>query len=449
MKTQHFHDGNFILKLEEKVNLLNSKIKFNLKLIQYLYLFLSFQIINISIFLFNKSEKINLEFDVYLNFIKYTTIIMLILGFFYFIQNYKQLLKNFNIVTITSTSVILTLYFTMIIHTDKLAIGSPTIFLMLVLLIIFSIIRIDFDQLLKFIFSLSIINTFFVILQIYKLIPIAQENIRESIFDIGNRPTGIFFNAFAMGYAMSICFVILAYQIMSNKYKLISILGASLSLISLVLSGTRTSLVLTLFLTIIIYIFRLSKSVFFRKIGAMFISILVGFSPILIILFGKIVNNDSLIGLNGRTLLWNCVLNRWLEFIPFGVGVQAAFPQGFCSDDIWFSKLRHPENMFLLTFVEAGLIGILTLVFFFLVNLKISIKAIEKNNYLPWAITTIYLLSSVFYVPLFHYLPFLPNRTADRGIFNFFIMTLIWIIVLHQSLNYEKHEKKPIDYKSS
>jgi O-antigen ligase len=145
--------------------------------------------------------------------------------------------------------------------------------------------------------------------------------------------------------------------------------------------------------------------------------------------------------LNGRTFLWECVTSKWQQFIPFGVGVQGAFPQGFCSDDEWFSKLRHPENMFLLNFVESGILGFLGLVLLFLVSFYYAGKSLKQGSALPLSITATFLLSSIFYVPLFHYLPFLENRTADRGVFNFFIFTLLWMAIM-RAFSSEKELQK-------
>jgi hypothetical protein len=152
--------------------------------------------------------------------------------------------------------------------------------------------------------------------------------------------------------------------------------------------------------------------------------------PLISIIWGNQFGNNNLATLNGRTQLWTCVTSRWEEFLPFGVGVQAAFPNGFCSDDEWFSKLRHPENMFLLNYVESGILGLMGLVVLFVVTFWASGKALAKGSALPMAITTTFFMSSIFYVPLFHYLPFLESRTADRGVFNFFLFTFIWMAVL-------------------
>ena len=81
--------------------------------------------------------------------------------------------------------------------------------------------------------------------------------------------------------------------------------------------------------------------------------------PFLIISLGRYIENSNYATLNGRTLLWECVTSRWQELIPFGMGVQGAFYPGFCSDEPWFSKLRHPENMFLMNFVESGVVGVI------------------------------------------------------------------------------------------
>jgi hypothetical protein len=69
-----------------------------------------------------------------------------------------------------------------------------------------------------------------------------------------------------------------------------------------------------------------------------------------------------------------------------------------------------------------------------------SIAALSKRVILPLAITLIFLLSNLIYVSLFHYLPFLPDRPADRGLFNFYLFYLIWIWVMKESK--DKLEKK-------
>jgi O-antigen ligase len=127
------------------------------------------------------------------------------------------------------------------------------------------------------------------------------------------------------------------------------------------------------------------------------------------------------------------VTSRWQQFTPFGVGVQGAFPPDFCSDDEWFSKLRHPENMFLLNYVESGVLGFVGLVMLFIVSFWYSGKALAKGSALPMAVSATFLMSSIFYVPLFHYLPFLENRTADRGVFNFYLFTILWMAIIKLS----------------
>jgi hypothetical protein len=97
------------------------------------------------------------------------------------------------------TAQIFILYFTMIIHTDIKVINSPTIVLMLISsLIIFSN-KISSKSINVFSIALAYVNFLIVLFQILNYIPVAQDNIREGLNIITDRPTGLLFNAFAMG----------------------------------------------------------------------------------------------------------------------------------------------------------------------------------------------------------------------------------------------------------
>jgi O-antigen ligase len=247
---------------------------------------------------------------------------------------------------------------------------------------------------------------------------------------ISDRPTGIWFNAFAMSYASVITFAISAYFLKKRNLILLNLFAIVISIISIFLSATRTPIILVMLIGFLIYVQdQETVQINWKKISIIVPTIFIAF-PLISIIWGNQFGNNNLATLNGRTQLWTCVTSRWEEFLPFGVGVQAAFPNGFCSDDEWFSKLRHPENMFLLNYVESGIFGLLGLVVLFVITFWASGKALAKGSALPMAITTTFFMSSIFYVPLFHYLPFLENRTANRGVFNFFLFTFIWMAVL-------------------
>jgi O-antigen ligase len=281
-------------------------------------------------------------------------------------------------------------------------------------------------------------------LQIYEIIPVAQGNIRSTLALTGNRPTGLFFNAFALGYAAIVTYAIniyLAKNLNGIKLKALYILGTLFSVLVIVLSGTRTPLLVVAIITTLVII---EKNKFVQhnsKLVSGLVASIVVLFPFLIISLGRYIENSNYATLNGRTLLWDCVTNRWQELVPFGIGVQGAFYPGFCSDEPWFSKLRHPENMFLMNFVESGVVGVIGLIFMFLVTFWISQKSLKNGNSLPLAVSATFLMSSMLYVPLFHYLPFLANRPADRGIFNFFLITTLWLIVLIQSENQNRELK--------
>jgi O-antigen ligase len=392
------------------------------------WIFAVFQVIIITIYLGYRGETF-VTFDHFLQSVKYSTLILLAISFIVAFNQRNNLFK-FEITKYVFVAQILILYFTMVIHTDIKAINSPTILLMLIMSFILFSQPITAKQINLLVIFFAFSNLALVLLQLVKVIPFAQDNIRDGLGIILERPTGILFNAFAMSYASVITLLICLYYLKKKTLILMNILGAVASGITALLSGTRTPLFLIVLFSTIIATQDLK---YFKErwklINGLAIRAILLF-PVATILLGEFLGSLNLSTLNGRTLLWTCVTSRWQEFIPFGVGVQGAFPNGFCSDDEWFSKLRHPENMFLLTFVEAGIVGVIGLIALFVIALLNSSKALEKGSSLALGLTGTFLLSSIFYVPLFHYLPFLEGRTADRGVFNFFFLTMLWMSVL-------------------
>jgi O-antigen ligase len=391
----------------------------------------------------NEFEKSLFSNIVYLNAVKYSTLILVLFFSFLIFYYRNQYQKGNKFLLLAFLLPTLILYASMIWHTDLKAINSPTFIIMILIPLFFFYIGIN-SQVFSLksigIFSIAItlLNFAIVMLQIYEVIPVAQGNIRSTLALTGNRPTGLFFNAFALGYAAIVTYAIniyLAKNLYGIKLKGLYILGTILSALVIVLSGTRTPLLVVAIITTLVII---EKNKFVQVNSKLFsglVASIVVIFPFLIISLGRYIENSNYATLNGRTLLWECVTSRWQELIPFGMGVQGAFYPGFCSDEPWFSKLRHPENMFLMNFVESGVVGVIGLVFMFLVTFWISQKSLKNGNSLPLAVSATFLMSSMLYVPLFHYLPFLANRPADRGIFNFFLITTLWLLVLIQSEN--------------
>ena len=401
----------------------------DLNIATVLWAFLFMQVAAILTFLATRAESF-ISFNGYLQFVKYSTLILLILSIFVLVIKNKDFWK-FEILKYCFAAQILILYFTMLIHTDIKAINSPTILLMLLTIFIIFSNNLNMKTLNLVSILISYLNIILVLLQILKFIPVAQDNVRIGLNAISDRPTGLLFNAFAMGYASVITFAISAYFLKINKFTKLNLASLVLSITSVFLSATRTPLVLVAIIGLMT-IFQNNQLVkkYWKIITFVVPGIIILF-PLGTVLVGNIIGNQDMATLNGRTFLWDCVTSRWNQFIPFGVGVQGAFPQGFCSDDEWFSKLRHPENMFLLNFVESGILGAIGLVILFVVTFLYSGKALQMGSFLPMAITSTFLMSSIFYVPLFHYLPFLENRTADRGIYNFFLFTILWMAIMN------------------
>ena len=397
----------------------------------FLWLFVFFQFSVTLVFLATRAEKF-FTFDMYLQGVKYSTLVLLVISGFILIKK-RQDIFSFEPVKYVFVLQIIILYFVMIIRTDIKAINSPTILLMLISgLVLFSN-KLSLKTINLIAITLSFLNFAIVMLQILSIIPVAQDNVRDGLNLISDRPTGLLFNAFAMGYASVITFAICLYFVNIKKLVILNLIGVLFSVASVLLSVTRTPLLLMIVSGIIVL---LQNSKFVTKNWKLLTIAIPGgvtLFPLVTVVLGNLIGNQDMATLNGRTFLWDCVTSRWQQFIPFGVGVQGAFPHGFCSDDDWFSKLRHPENMFLLNYVESGLLGFIGLVLLFIVAFWYSGKALAKGSALPMAVSATFLMSSIFYVPLFHYLPFLENRTADRGVFNFYLFTILWMAILNSS----------------
>ena len=101
-----------------------------LNITNFFWAFLFFQLFAILTFLATRNES-SIEFDNYLQVVKYTTLILLILSLWISLNDRRSVFK-YDLLKYIFVLQIAILYFTMIIHTDIKAINSPTIVLMLV-----------------------------------------------------------------------------------------------------------------------------------------------------------------------------------------------------------------------------------------------------------------------------------------------------------------------------
>ena len=422
-------------------NIVKSPIEF------FVLHFATWQILNVTIFLLSR-QRDNFQpifsNQVYLGLISLSTLAIFIHLFFLLIHEPNKI-YNINLFLIFSLPSIF-LYLSMFLNHDFRSMQSLTLFLILVCPILFLQKKIvNLELLIKFITLISVGNFIYSFLQFIQLIPVAQLNEREIFSESYQRPTGIFFNAFAMSYASLIFLAIGIYfykKHFKNKIIIFSLLISSF--LSLLLSGTRTSLWLGFLFFVFSIIYKYTnQSKDIIKMTFWFLVIFGSLSPFFLIILGIKTGNAELATLNGRTQMWICVLNKSSQLFPIGIGLDNAFPPQYCAETGWFSNLRHPENMFLLSFVESGILGFTSYIVLFIYSLKISYRKLLKNNYLPLFLTITFLLASLIYVPLFHYLPFLPKRPADRGIFNFHLLYIIWIyfLVNDYSLNLKKINK--------
>ena len=148
----------------------------------------------------------------------------------------------------------------MIIHTDIKAINSPTILLMLISALVIFINKISLRNINLVAITLSFLNFAIVMLQILSIIPVAQDNVRDGLNLISDRPTGLLFNAFAMGYASVITFAICLYFANTKKLVILNLIGVLFSVASVLLSVTRTPLLLMIFSGMIILLQKTKKT---------------------------------------------------------------------------------------------------------------------------------------------------------------------------------------------
>ena len=427
------------MKLAKKITRLSFLVSTPGSLLSH---FLLWQIINISIYLGSRKRE---DFEpfltdgMYLGTIAISTLALTI--HLFLIQSGRKLDKiDLSYLTIFSLPTLI-LYFSMFVHHDFKSMQSLTLlFILLAPIVIWrSNIELNDNQnVSRTIAIFSTLNLTYSLFQILNLIPVAQINAREGLTGLSDRPTGLLFNAFAMSYATLICIAVGLFLLSStNKNRQLGILIIVTSAISLFLAGTRTSLWLGLLIIVSHFVFFNNKIARRIKTSLPSILVLLGVgAPFILLYLGFKTGNNEWSTLNGRTSMWSCVTNKIGDFIPFGVGLDQAFPPQFCADSGWFSNLRHPENMFLLSLVESGPLGFISYVILFAFTIWQSVLGLKQKNLTPLYITLIFLLSCLIYVSLFHYLPFLADRPADRGIYNFHMFYLIWICFM--KLNKEK-----------
>ena len=148
---------------------------------------------------------------------------------------------------------------------------------------------------------------------------------------------------------------------------------------------------------------------------------------------GIYTHNYELADLNGRKGLWRCVAGHLEEILPWGVGIDHAFPRRYCAESGWFAHMRHPENMFLSGLVEGGIPCLLAYLLLFGVVFDLSLTALRRGNSLPLCFNLVFFYRSLISAPLYHYLPFLPQRDADRGVFNSLLVECLWVMVVSRA----------------
>ena len=144
-----------------------------------LWVFAVFQVIIISIYLGHRGETF-VTFDHFLQSVKYSTLILLAISILVAFNQRNNLLR-YEITKYIFVAQILIIYFAMVIHTDIKAINSPTILLMLIMSFLLFSQPVTPKQINLLVIFFAFSNFALFLLQLTKVIPVAQDNVRDGL----------------------------------------------------------------------------------------------------------------------------------------------------------------------------------------------------------------------------------------------------------------------------
>lgn len=138
------------------------------------------------------------------------------------------------------------------------------------------------------------------------------------------------------------------------------------------------------------------------------------------------------VSLTGRIDVWQITVKTWLENPIFGYGPNIwdyFFRQGY--GFVWAGQAH---NQFLQTLGESGLVGIATLIFYFIVVIILGSKYSTITNFSSYGIVIAFLTRSLFETPL-------RNYNLDEG---FLVHALFFVILINCNLL----KKRDADHKT-
>lgn len=175
--------------------------------------------------------------------------------------------------------------------------------------------------------------------------------------------------------------------------KLILIIFAG-ALFCLIMSGTRQSLFATLIAFILLIVWKDSS---FKKIHTLVVLYFLT-SAYLVqqIFYSKLITNEKiekLLQINGRVEIWNEIKKSPIKDYLFGYGF-GSLSDGFGNDsEIWLAtQMRNPENSFLQSFLNGGLLGLA--IWFLIIFIIIKFLITDKKTYHAVPLMSIIVITS-------------------------------------------------------
>lgn len=188
-------------------------------------------------------------------------------------------------------------------------------------------------------------------------------------------------NPNAYGYICALAFIVNNSSIYSKRSKFIQFICNIVCIVGVLLSNSRGSIVLIL---VMLYMFLIFKNYFInnrRKINFYLYNLIILFIIVILIVFRSPIIEvvlSTLYDTNGRIQIWSLLLENTIKKnLLFGTGFGSNSRLIISSVDT--GRTFSAFNVYISTFTELGLVGLVFLIFWMLYTLRIQYDNLKKS----------------------------------------------------------------------
>jgi len=246
---------------------------------------------------------------------------------------------------------------------------------------------------------------------------------------------GIFTHKNNLGWFTSLC-IIISFSVLNKKVNIYRVAFLLLSLLLLIMSGSRTSWVA---LSIIIFVYFLIKNLKINK--KLYYAILVLIVPVVIIFINYLFNNyDFILGLigrdatlTGRINLWAHSFNAILDRPLLGYGFGTFWDSKIINEIwTWIWLPPHAHNGYVDLLLQLGILGFSVFIYLYVFYVTKSVYRLNKRFKFDTFIFTTFLIHL-----------FILGFSADvlfRQNSIYWVIFLISVFNINDRTNYEKKD---------